>query len=268
MLYLGAAALALLGPSRPRLWPLLLLGHAALLGLIMRRPRPDLRVAWDWYPLLLMPLLYAEIPLLNQCWGGGYRDGAILALERAAFGGQPARSLAAAFPSQALSELLHFCYLSYYGLIFAPLLPLYLRGRRPEFARTLLAVMIAFYLCYLCFIYYPVEGPRYLWPAPKAVPQGPLRSLADRILALGSSRGAAFPSAHMAIASAQSLMALRLQPIGFAPLILLTFGLGLGAIYGGYHYAVDILAGAFMGVVAVRLTDLLTGRHSMADRDT
>ena len=233
------------------------MGHAVLIVAILRWPASSRGVLRDWYPLLLMPLFYAEIPLLNQCWSSGYRDARILALESAVCGGQPSRTLAAALPFTPLSELLHLCYLSYYPLIFVPPLLLYVQGRRAEFGHTVLAVMVTFYVCYVCFIYYPVEGPRYLWPVPTAVPRGMIQALAQRILELGSSRGAAFPSAHVAVAVTQSLLALR-QQVKLAPLlILLTMGMGVGAVYGGFHYCVDVLAGALIASLAIAITHRL-----------
>jgi membrane-associated phospholipid phosphatase len=67
--------------------------------------------------------------------------------------------------------------------------------------------------------------------------------LAHRILEAGSSRGAAFPSSHVGVSFAQTAMcfvALR----RWAPLLaVLSTGLAVGAVYGGFHYATDAVAG-------------------------
>jgi membrane-associated phospholipid phosphatase len=67
------------------------------------------------------------------------------------------------------------------------------------------------------------------------------------LLEAGSSRGAAFPSSHVGVSVAACFACWRWQK-PLAPLVtLLTVGLALGAVYGGFHYAIDALAGAGFG---------------------
>jgi membrane-associated phospholipid phosphatase len=259
--YAASSGIALLFPNRPAFWPLLLVAHAVVVvaglgagpfagawaALVRRAPRAALVRAW--YPLLLVPLLYAELPLLNRAvWGGRYFDDLILRAEAALFNGQPSREWAADMPLPWLSELLHASYLSYYLLIYGPPLLLYVRGRGAAFAAGLLALMATFFLHYLCFVYFPVQGPRYLFPAPGGpIADGFFYQLAHRILEAGSSQGAAFPSSHVGVSVAQAIVAWRWLP-RLAPLItVLAAGLALGAVYGGFHYAIDATVGAIVG---------------------
>jgi membrane-associated phospholipid phosphatase len=214
----------------------------------------------DWLPLLLVPFLYAELPFLT---GDAYRDAVVQAWESSVFGTQPARTLAGAAPGAALSELLHLGYLLYYPIVYVPPLALYLAGRMEEFGRTLLGVMLTYVLCYLVFVIFPVEGPRYAWGAPTGIPGGPIRSLTLAILERGSSRGTAFPSSHAAVAVAQAILALRYQRRMGVVVAVSSVLLMLGAVYGGFHYAVDVLAGAALGAgiaIAVAFGLRLPGR--------
>ena len=129
--------------------------------------------------------------------------------------------------------------------IFVPPLLLYVRGERRGYAQTVLALTVAYVACWVIFAVAPVEGPRYLW-TPNA-PDGPARRLAVAILAAGSSRGAAFPSSHMAVSVVQTVLAFRWQPKVGAILALVSVLVGLGAVYGGFHYGVDMIAGAVLG---------------------
>jgi len=199
--------------------------------------------------LVALPLLYAEIPWLHQALAQGYRDGLVQGWEWALMGSDPSRELAARFPSVVLSELLHFAYAAFYPGIYLPPLLLLVRGRRDDAATTLVAVLLAACACFAAFAVFPVQGPRYFGP-PEGVPDGPGRSLVLFILERGSSRGAAFPSAHMAIMVAQTVAALRFQRTVGWVMALTTLGLGVGAVYGGFHYAVDILAGVAVGGAA------------------
>ena len=259
--YAVVAAAALFFPHRPAGWPIVAVGHVAVvcLALLVARFRPALerpgaprwlRMIADWYPLLIIPLLYSALDVLNSAvWDGRFFDPLILEIEQRLFGGQPSSTFARSAPWVPLSELLHAAYISYYPMIYLPPLALYLRGQRKEFQAMLWAMVAAFLLHYVVFIYFPVQGPRYLVPIPGgAVAEGPIFGLAHSILETGSSRGAAFPSSHMAIGVVQTVSAFRFLP-GAAPLILLaTIGLGVGAVYGGIHYATDMIAGAITGL--------------------
>jgi membrane-associated phospholipid phosphatase len=219
------------------------------------RPQPisGRHPLFPWLPLLLVPLLYAELPLLNQALTTGYHDALVLRWEASLFGGNPAQSWAGALPSVVVSELLHFSYLSYYALIYIPPLMLWRTGKGDAFDATVFTLLLVFVLCFAVFIVFPVQGPRYLFPAPAGVPDGPVRGVVLAVLEAGSSRGAAFPSSHMAVAAAQAVLALRFQPRTGVVVALLAAGLGAGAVYGGFHYAVDIVAGGALGVLAALL---------------
>jgi len=205
------------------------------------------RAVGDLLPLFVAPLLYGEIPQLIAVVGTNYHDSLVQGWEGALFSTQPARTFAGAVPLQWLSELLHAGYLSYYVAIFAPPLLLYVRGERRAFGQTVLALTVIFTSSWVLFVLMPVEGPRYLWGAPTGVPDGLMRRLTVQVLAAGSSRGAAFPSSHMAVMVGQTLMAFRWQPrVGWL-LAVVSVLVGLGAVYGGFHYATDMLAGAILG---------------------
>jgi membrane-associated phospholipid phosphatase len=265
-LYAVASGTALLFPGRPAAWPLLALLHLGLalaglrggpvrraLAAVARRFPRQARVPADWYPLLLVPALYAELEALNVAvWGGRVFDGLVMAWEAALFGGQPSRDWAAAAPVPLLSELLHLSYLSYYLIIYLPPLYLYAVGRREAFRGVVFLLMLTFVTHYVFFIYFPVAGPRYLFPAPTGgIEDGLFYGLVHKVLEAGSSRGAAFPSSHVGVTVAATLFAVRALPRVAAVLALLTVGLALGAVYGGFHYATDALAGLLLGMACV-----------------
>lgn len=265
-IYALLSGLALFFPHRPSTWPLLAVVHLGAIfwafpfppfgrwtAQLERRWPRVMRTLADWYPLLLLPALYTELATLNKAvWAGHYFDSLILGWEEAIFGGQPSRVLAAVLPGLALSEVLHAAYLSYYLIIYGPPLYLYLRGRRAEFRSMAFALLLVFLVHYLFFIYFPVQGPRYLFPAPDGVlATGFFYQLAHRVLEAGSSQGAAFPSSHVAVAFAQAMITVRLLP-RLAPWLFVVAGLlALGAIYGGFHYATDAVAGLLLGLLLV-----------------
>lgn len=215
--------------------------------------RPHPVVAWltDWYPLIMIPAVYLELQVLNRAvWDGRYFDATIMAWEEALFGGQPSVTWAAQWDSLLGSELLHLAYLSYYFVVYLFPLWLYLAGRRDAFHRTVFAIMLGFAVHYMFFVYFPVQGPRYLFPGPGgSQTEGMLYGLTRTLLEGGSSQGAAFPSSHVGLAAVQTVSAVRYAP-KVAPILgALTVGIALGAVYGGFHYAVDATAGLVAGVL-------------------
>jgi len=231
-------------------WAMVAAHLVALAGLAWAARSRTRNVLADWLPLGLTAFFYAELPhLIAGVNSPGYHDRTIQAWELALFGMQPSHDWAGRAPWLLFSEAVHLGYLSYYFMIFGPPLILYLAGRRREFAGAQLAIIATFVVCYTVFILFPVEGPRYAWPAPPGIPDGPIRSFALMLLEGGSSRGTAFPSSHAAVAVAATIGGLWYQrKVG-----MLTAGmtvlLVLGAVYGGYHYAIDMIVGILVGAV-------------------
>jgi membrane-associated phospholipid phosphatase len=200
-------------------------------------------------PLVAIPLLYAELQVAIAALHGAMRDTSILALESALFG-EPARTFAAHVRSRLVSELLHLGYLSYYPLIYVPPLLYAIRSRTQALRESVLAVTIAYTVCFAIFVVFPVEGPRFRFGVSPHVPDGPFRDIARALLEAGSSRGTAFPSSHVAVSAAQAIAAVRHSRQWGWIVAVCAAGIALGAVYGGFHYATDVVAGAAVGAAA------------------
>jgi membrane-associated phospholipid phosphatase len=244
------------------LWPMLLYSEgsgttgpltahvtALLMALVVVLARqPAIRPVRELLPLLLGPFLYVELRWLIPGMGLRHSDALVLRWEHALLRGNPSTSWAPAMPWPALSELLHLAYASYYLLVLVPPIALYVRGRRNAYAATMLALTLAYGVCFTTYVLFPVDGPRYL-VGPAAAPNGPIRTFVLHLLEAGSSRGTAFPSSHVAASVVASLCALTFQRRLGVAVAVLTIGLTLGTVYGGFHYGVDALVGALVGVL-------------------
>jgi membrane-associated phospholipid phosphatase len=263
--YAVLSGIAAFFPYRPVAWPVVIFMHGLVAALFW--PVPPFKQGWDflsarwpavvrlpfdWLPVLLVPLLYIELAPLNMMvHGGRYFDSIILAIEHFVFG-MPSRNLAQHFPILWLSEILHAGYLSYYLIIFVPPFILYVTGRKLEFRRAVFTVLLSFFMHYMFFIYFPVQGPRYLFPAPTGtIARGSVFQLTHKLLEAGSSRGAAFPSSHVGVSVTQTLIMMRYSPRLSIALAVLTILLANGAVYGGFHYATDAFFGLMLGTIAV-----------------
>jgi membrane-associated phospholipid phosphatase len=256
-LVVGVAPMAIyarrFGVIAPLLAHLVALTFGAVVLASRRRSLQPLR---DWLPLLLGPFLYIELRWLIAGVGRPHADVLVQGWEHALFPGNPAATWASALPVRWLSEALHFAYASYYLLVYVPPALLYFRGRRDAYAATLLALAVVYGVCFLTYVVFPVDGPRFLG-GPAAAPDGPIRSFVVHLLQTGSSRGTACPSSHVAASVVATLAALRYQRRVGIVVALLTVGLAVGAVYGGYHYLVDVLVGAIVGMAAWLLASTL-----------
>lgn len=207
----------------------------------------------DWYPIMISPLFYTEAGLLNRAFTSGYFDVSVTGWENWIFGGQPSVDLRDWAPQALLSEYLHLAYFSYYFLVPSLGLVLYLSKRHREFHVYLGTVSAAFFACLTIYLFFPVAGPFYSFtpPDPRAMGQF-MPPLVHWVLRHGSSVGTAFPSSHVAVAVTVLMMAWTYSRKAFWVLLAFVPALAVGAVYGGFHYAIDTLAGAALGLVVWR----------------
>jgi membrane-associated phospholipid phosphatase len=245
-----AAVLAFSGGDHEG-WDWLLTAHALLVVLVLLAPAaresgPVGRFLGDWYPMLLLGGLYAEVGVVNVDLGYQH-DQTIQRLEQWMFGSQLSYRWIREMPNTAFSWLMHTCYLVYYAILYASPLGLWFSGRRDAARRTIFGVMVTFYVCYVVFLFFPVAGPRYAFDLAHnaATDVWPARA-AQWVLDRGDSWGAAFPSSHVAAAVVAALCALRYWRALGLLLTPLTIGLVLSVVYGQFHYAVDAVAGLFV----------------------
>lgn len=241
---------------------LLLLAHCLLVAAALLAPRareagPAGKFLGDWYPILLLPTLYTEIGLLNLA-GGRVFDPVVIGWEEWLFGGQPSRDWIRAQPAWWLTWPLHLAYLSFYPMVPGAPLALWATGRRHAARRTILLTMVAYYLCFAMFLFFPVAGPRHAFPqAANEATQSDVAGFTQRFLEVEAAWGAAFPSSHVAAALVVSISAgaaWRLLGWVLVPTAVL---LTVGTVYGQFHYAVDAVGG-----IAVAAAILYWGRRT------
>jgi membrane-associated phospholipid phosphatase len=274
LLYVAVATVAVLAlPRDDRAgWNWLLVAHGLILLLVLLAPRAREagstgRFLGDWYPMLLLGGLYAEVGVINVEVGYQY-DPVIQRLEQWVFGSQVSVRWIREWPSPVFSWIMHGCYLAYYAILSASPLGLWVSGRREAARRTIFAVMVTFYLCYVIFLFFPVTGPRYTFDPPHnaATEIWPVR-VTEWLLDRGDSWGAAFPSSHVAAAVVAAACALRYQRRLGLLLTPLTLGLILSVVYGQFHYAVDAVAGLLVAF-AVLASQYIYGWETEPRRTT
>lgn len=212
-------------------------------------------------PVVITPVLYTELETINQLVSPGYLDAPVQAWEAALFGGQPSIGAARRFTQIWLSETLHLGYFSYYFVVPGAAIAVYRRGGPEALGRLTVTVALGFFLCYLSFAVFPVAGPRYEFTRIGGPPsEGWTFGLVHRVLEAGSSKGTAFPSSHVAAATAALLACRRDARRWFWIFLLPVAALTMGTVYGRFHYGVDAVAGVVVAVAAYAATPWLVAR--------
>lgn len=164
----------------------------------------------------------------------------------------------------AVTELFHWFYVSYY--LYTPVLGIYLygQGRFLEFEAMAFAVILGYAIGYSLSALITVWGPRWalaekgLLESREQKMQGYwiTRSVNSIMYGGAAHKGAAMPSTHSSTAVVFFVWCLRLWGIEGAILAgIIVVGMGLGSVYGRYHYVVDVLSGAVLGIFSVWIAD-------------
>jgi len=246
--YLALTGLLSLALPKPGIIPGLHVLLILAILLLRRQTGPRWTLLRECYSVPLVPLLYMEIDTLSGLAGGRVYDSTVLAWEHALFGEpSPAMWLSERLPWYSLSELLHLCYLSYYLLFFVLAVRLYRRVNKSDFQNYLWLAHPACFVAYLVQVFFPVQGPRPLFPPLAEHLQGPFWRFCHFLCGQGAAGAAAFPSGHVTLATVVALAAHRYDRAASRWLTPLCLGLTISTVYGRFHYAVDAIAGMLVG---------------------
>ncbi len=263
-----AALFLLFGWTLPMgLWLVLVAAHIVLLAIGVWFARQPLRdYSWhgvlrDIYPIIFIFFLYWELRYLSQLFTHGYYDAIVLQLEEAVFGEQLAMTVSERWPFLWLSEIFHFFYAIYWVLLPLAAGGLYLRRQIKGLRELVFVEVVIFFFCYLIFTVFPVAGPHYQFPVISGpLAEGHMYRFVHWVLEDGGSKGAAFPSSHVAVAVGVLLVTWRHDRLLWAWMLPLVVGLTLGAVYGRFHYGIDAASGVLTALLVVPLALFLQSR--------
>jgi membrane-associated phospholipid phosphatase len=219
------------------------------LAYFRQRQTPVLHFLSYWYPLGLSGFFFEEIHSIVHIIFRGWFDAPLIQFDYVMFGVHPTVWFEQHI-SYWLTEVMNFFYFTYWPLIPALALLLWLRHQK-QFQEFVFALCLSYIFCYLVFIFFPVEGPYHTLRALQTVHETPgwvFTHLVEFVEKHGRIHGGAFPSAHVAGSFVATIAAYRYsRQLGHAALIL-ALGVCVSAVYGRYHYAVDIWGG--IGIAA------------------
>lgn len=218
---------------------------------------PVIRFLHDWYPLAMFIFSFEEVARFSLAVVPHWQDLHVISFEQHVFSASPNLLVLRTY-SRPLSELMAFGYFSYY-----PLFPvvgglLYARKDRQPFRNLVLESVLMYLAAFAVYIGFPTEGPRHALVAFHPPPPGWIFGWLVQLIQGGAGvHGNALPSSHVGLATLCALSAQRVLP-RLAPYIWVSLCLiCIGAVYGGYHYISDVLAGFVVALTAAALRSLI-----------
>ncbi|MGH9769478.1 MAG: phosphatase PAP2 family protein [Blastocatellia bacterium] len=203
-----------------------------------------------WYPTLLFLFFFEEIGLIVHAIFPGWFDKYLIKADYAMFGVHPTVWIER-FSGYWLNEYMQLVYTSYFLLTIGLGAYLWFRNRREDFAVFIASTCVAYYLCYVIFVFFPIESPhhtlRHLQQLELA--GGPLTAFINLIEKHGRVHGGAFPSAHVAGSVVVLISAWRFARRAGYWLTPLVLSICVATVYGRYHYVMDVFAGILMAVI-------------------
>ncbi|HEY8536425.1 MAG TPA: phosphatase PAP2 family protein [Vicinamibacterales bacterium] len=202
----------------------------------------------DWWPLLLVPVAYRA--------PAGLAGAPRILLERQLL--RVDERLAGLTRAKGtpripvLDDLLEVAYLLVYPLVPAGLLAFSWSGEASAGDGFWPVLWWAVLPCYASLPVLPTRAPRELAPVPEgsAGAKASVRRLNEGILAVFGNRRNTLPSGHASAAAAIAALLWRVDSPWAPVFVVLAAGIALGAVRGRYHYLVDSVAGAALGMTA------------------
>jgi membrane-associated phospholipid phosphatase len=226
---------------------------------VLNKSMPDnkaIRLVRNLYPLIFLGFFYTETYCMKNVIFDKNLDYYFFDLEQRLWNCQPSLEFSKHMPWGWFNELMNICYFSFYALIGASCITLYLK-KVPEAQKGIFTIIFSFYLYYIIFAILPVAGP--LSHMPNAITQTPpyfFGKLMQEILVHLERPTAAFPSSHVGIAVIIAYITyLYLRKLFFVTLPFV-IGICFATVYIKAHYLVDVLA----GIASVPLCIMLSGK--------
>ena len=145
------------------------------------------------------------------------------------------------------TDIMSFCYVSYYFLPLIFVVTLYLQDRMLDFDESIFVLAFGYYVSFIGYILFPAIGPRYTLAHLQSVPlEGSLLTdlVRDVLNAIEHNKRDCMPSGHTQIVLIVLYLAHRYERFIFYLFLPIICGLILSTVYLRYHYVIDLFAGA------------------------
>jgi PAP2 superfamily len=141
---------------------------------------------------------------------------------------------------------LELAYLACYVVVPVAFVTVWSYGTSSQVDRFWTAVLLSGFACYMSLPWLVSRPPR-MFDQPR-MPQNGVASFNVSVLRRVSHQFNTFPSGHVAVAIAVSLSVMPVSPAAASVFGAIAAGIAIGAAVGRYHYGIDVLTGALVGV--------------------
>jgi membrane-associated phospholipid phosphatase len=239
-------------------WPMYVAWNiAAVIVIVALARKQHDGIAWefahDWLPgIVFFTSVFEEVALLSLALVPHWQSGYIAGFEQVLFGTTPAFWLQTHLPAWS-QEFLEFGYFAFYPLYLIVGLALWMSRNRSAFRfgfrRMTDALTVGYAICYTAYLLWPTQSPHHAEGITAPASGDPFYRLVHLIQGNAGVHGNAFPSAHIMLAFVVLVFVWRYSPHVAPVLLAINILMCLGAIYDGYHWTSDIIAGAILGTV-------------------
>lgn len=165
------------------------------------------------------------------------------------------------------ADLLSFCYFLLFPYILVSCARHLVKLRRaPEEARAFYSGLFLIYaLGFVGYLFVPARGAWLDMPGAFRHPiaGGWITALNQQIVERGSNRVDVFPSLHVAVSAFILFFDRRFAPWRFRVYLPAAIGLWISTVYLRFHYGVDVIAGALLAILGLRVAFAMARRPSI-----
>ncbi|UCC43976.1 MAG: phosphatase PAP2 family protein [Candidatus Zixiibacteriota bacterium] len=219
------------------------------------------------YPVLLFSFFYTNMGNLVFLMHDQFYDWQLTAFEQMILGVNPTLYIDKNLLNVWINDLFSLTYASYYPMIPVFFIVLFLNRREGAIKRSMTAVCTAFFISYILFVLYPIEGPRWYFASEynNGIEGLIFRPFVEFIIDTAAFRGGCMPSSHVAVAIVIMLACLKYyRRVGWA-LVPVNIGLAIGTFWGRFHYISDVVVGLAIGIFSWRLIETYYSKWTPAD---
>jgi membrane-associated phospholipid phosphatase len=204
------------------------------------------------YPALLFTFFYRATGGTIFLIFDRFYDRQLTSFEKAIFGMDPTLYIDQHLLNSWANEIFSFCYFSYYFMLLVFLLVLFIKKHYETIKSFLTAACFTFFLSYILFFLYPIEGPRWYFANEYANRiESPLfRRLVEFVINNAAVHGGCMPSSHFGVALVIQMYCFRYYKLAAWLLLPLNVGLAVGTVWGRFHYVSDVVVGGLLGMIA------------------
>jgi len=213
---------------------------------------------YDWYPVPMIFFIFKEVHVVIQSLTRNDWDSVLIGIDRAIFGCDPTVWLAK-FSSPYITEILQISYASYYFIMLAVGIELYVKKEDKKFSFAIFTIVYGFVLSYFGYLSFPAIGPRFTLhnfynmnlELPGLWLTNSIRGFInvgesitkDTVNAIAVAQRDVFPSGHTQMTLISIYFAHRYKLKSRLPIYFFGTLLVISTVYLRYHYVIDVVGG-------------------------